>query len=80
MKIESVAPVAAAASPKHADHSRWVKEKTLQLEAAHIQIAGGTFRDAETAGLGRDDAGRYAVFQTEGRTDRDYPFTGANFI
>lgn len=49
MKIESVAPVAAAASPKHADHSRWVKEKTLQLEAAHIQIAGGTFRDAETA-------------------------------
>ena len=49
MSIKAVTPVAGASSPLHPDHSRWVKEKTLSLEAHHIQIAGGTFRDAETA-------------------------------
>lgn len=47
MKVAAVTPVDAAADPKHADHDRWVKERTLAMEVAHAQRMGGTFRDAE---------------------------------
>ena len=47
MKITAVTPVAAAASPSHPDHARWVKEQTLKQEIAHH----GNLRAAETANM-----------------------------
>lgn len=47
MSIKAVTPTAAASSPSHPDHARWVKEQTLKLEVGHH----ATFRDAEAANL-----------------------------
>lgn len=47
MKVTAVTPVAAAASPSHPDHARWVKEQTLKQEIAHH----GSLRAAETANI-----------------------------
>lgn len=47
MKVALVTPGAAAASPSHPDHARWVKEQTLKREI----LAHGTLRDAETANM-----------------------------
>lgn len=48
MKITAVTPTAAAASPAHPDHARWVKEQTLAREVTHAQSIGLSFRHAET--------------------------------
>lgn len=47
MKIVSVTPVAAAASPTHPDHARWVKERTLAREIAQAASEGLGLRVAE---------------------------------
>lgn len=47
MKVTAVTPVAAAASPTHPDHARWVKERTLALEVAQHP----TLRAAESANM-----------------------------
>lgn len=47
MSIKAVTPPAAAASPSHPDHSRWVKEQTLKQEIAHH----GNLRAAESANM-----------------------------
>lgn len=47
-EVSAITPVAAAASPSHPDHDRWVKEKTLKMEVEHAKVTGGTLRDAET--------------------------------
>lgn len=49
MSIKLVTPAAGAASPSHPDHSRWVKERTLEIEARHVHAIGGSIRDAEDA-------------------------------
>lgn len=51
MTIEAVTPVDAAASPAHPDHARWVKDRTLAMEAEHAKAIGLSMRDAETANL-----------------------------
>jgi hypothetical protein len=43
VKVTAVTPSAAAANPLHPDHARWVKERTLAMEAKHH----ATFRAAE---------------------------------
>jgi hypothetical protein len=48
VKITAVTPVAAAASPSHPDHARWVKEQTLKAEIKHAQSLGLSLRHAET--------------------------------
>jgi hypothetical protein len=48
VKVTAVTPSAAAANPSHPDHARWVKEKTLAIEANHANATGVSFRDAET--------------------------------
>lgn len=47
MSVKAVTPSAAASSPSHPDHARWVKEQTLKQELAHH----GSFRAAETANI-----------------------------
>lgn len=47
--VRASSPPAAAASPKHPDHARWVKEQTLRIEVDHARTTGGTLRDAELA-------------------------------
>lgn len=47
--VKPITPSPAAASPTHPDHPRWVKERTLAMEAEHIKLVGGTLRDAEAA-------------------------------
>ncbi len=47
MKITAVTPIAAASSPSHPDHDRWVKEQTLKQEIAHH----GNLRASETANM-----------------------------
>lgn len=47
MKVTSVTPTAAAASPSHPDHARWVKEQTLKVEAEYAQKLGLSSRVAE---------------------------------
>lgn len=47
MKIAAVTPSAAASSPSHPDHARWVKERTLALEIGQHS----TLRDAESANM-----------------------------
>ncbi len=49
MTVKLVTPAAGAQSPSHADHARWVKERTLEIEARHANAIGGSIRDAETA-------------------------------
>ena len=51
MTIKAVTPSDAAASPSHPGHDRWVKERTLAMEANHIALVGGTFRQAEDANI-----------------------------
>lgn len=51
MTIAAVTPVAAAADPKHPDHARWVKDRTLAMEAEHAKVLGLSARDAETANM-----------------------------
>jgi hypothetical protein len=47
VSIKAVTPAAAASSPSHPEHARWVKEQTLKLEVGHH----ATFREAEIANL-----------------------------
>jgi hypothetical protein len=47
VKITAVTPVAAAASPSHPDHARWVKEQTLKQEI----MQHGSLRAAEIANM-----------------------------
>lgn len=47
MNIKAVTPAAAASSPSHPDHARWVKDQTLKLEIG----SHATLREAETANL-----------------------------
>lgn len=47
MSVKLVTPAAAASDPKHPDHARWVKERTLGIEADHALAAGLSFRQAE---------------------------------
>jgi hypothetical protein len=49
VSIKLVTPSAGAASPSHPDHARWVKERTLEVEAKHAHVIGGSIRDAEDA-------------------------------
>lgn len=49
MSVKLVLPAATASSPSHPDHARWVKERTLEVEARHAHVIGGTIRDAEDA-------------------------------
>jgi hypothetical protein len=49
VSVKLVTPAASAASPSHPDHSRWVKERTLEVEARHAHVIGGSIRDAEDA-------------------------------
>lgn len=51
MSIKIVTPSEAAADPKHPEHARWVKERTLAMEANHASAVGLTFRQAEDANL-----------------------------
>ena len=51
MSIRAVVPSDAAAAPTHPEHARWVKERTLAMEANHATMVGGTFRQAESANL-----------------------------
>lgn len=51
MKIQAVTPSAAAASPTHPDHARWVKEQTLAIEANHARVNGTSLREAETENM-----------------------------
>lgn len=48
MTIAAVTPPDAASDPKHPDHDRWVKDRTLKMEIEHAQAAGLTLRHAET--------------------------------
>lgn len=48
MKITAVTPTAAASSPAHPDHARWVKEETLKIEMRDAAARGLSFRDAES--------------------------------
>lgn len=48
MSVKIVTPSDAAASPSHPEHARWVKERTLKIEAEHALRSGLTFRDAES--------------------------------
>jgi hypothetical protein len=45
--IAAVTPPDAASDPKHPDHDRWVKDRTLKMEIEHAQLVGLTLRDAE---------------------------------
>jgi len=45
--ITAVQPPDAASDPKHPDHDRWVKDRTLKMEIEHAQLVGLTLRDAE---------------------------------
>jgi hypothetical protein len=47
VKITAITPIAAASSPSHPDHARWVKDQTLKQEIAHH----GNLRAAETANM-----------------------------
>jgi len=47
VKVTAVTPSAAAASPSHPDHARWVKEQTLAIEANHANARGLSGRHAE---------------------------------
>lgn len=47
MTITAVTPPDAASDPKHPDHDRWVKDRTLKMEIEHAQLVGLTLRDAE---------------------------------
>jgi hypothetical protein len=49
MTIAAAKPSPAAASPKHPEHARWVKDQTLKIEVDHARAMGGTYRDAEVA-------------------------------
>lgn len=49
MSVRLVTPAATASSPSHPDHARWVKERTLEVEARHANVIGGSIRDAEDA-------------------------------
>jgi len=51
MTITAVTPVDAAANPAHPDHARWVKDRTLAMEAEHAKVVGLCMRDAETVNL-----------------------------
>jgi hypothetical protein len=48
VKVTAVTPSAAASSPSHPDHARWVKEHTLKMEVEHARSIGQSTRDAET--------------------------------
>jgi hypothetical protein len=48
VKISAVTPDDAASDPAHPDHDRWVKDRTLAMEARHAAVQGRTFRQAET--------------------------------
>lgn len=47
MTITAVQPPDAASDPKHPDHDRWVKDRTLKMEIEYAQLVGLTLRDAE---------------------------------
>jgi hypothetical protein len=47
--VKIVTPADAASSPSHPDHARWVKERTLAVEADHARRVGASLRDAEIA-------------------------------
>jgi hypothetical protein len=47
--VKAVTPSAAAASPSHPDHARWVKERTLKQEIEHATLIGGTLRVSPVA-------------------------------
>lgn len=47
--VRDNAPSAAAAAPRHPEHPRWLKERTLAIEVKHAQQTGGSLRDAEAA-------------------------------
>jgi hypothetical protein len=51
VSVKIVTPSDAASSPSHPDHARWVKERTLGIEADHARTIGQSFRDAETANI-----------------------------
>jgi hypothetical protein len=51
VKVTAVTPSAAASSPSHPDHARWVKESTLAIEANHARASGLSIRAAETENM-----------------------------
>lgn len=51
MKIDSVTAPAVASDPKHPDHDRWVKERTLKMEIDHAKAVGLPLRVAEAENL-----------------------------
>lgn len=51
MTVKAVTAPDAARDPKHPEHARWVKERTLAAEIQHAQTIGLSARDAETANI-----------------------------
>ncbi len=49
MSVKLITPAATASTPSHPNHARWVKERTLEVEARHTHVIGGSIRDAEDA-------------------------------
>lgn len=47
MKIAPVSAPAQASDPKHPDHDRWVKDRTLKMEVDHAKAVGLPIRVAE---------------------------------
>jgi hypothetical protein len=47
--VKSDTPSPAARAPKHPDHARWVRDRTLKMEADYALATGRTYRDAELA-------------------------------
>jgi hypothetical protein len=47
VKVTAVTPSAAASSPSHPDHARWVKEQTLKMEVDNAKALGLSSRHAE---------------------------------
>lgn len=47
MTIKLVTPSADASDPKHPEHARWVKDRTLKIEADHARATGLSYADAE---------------------------------
>lgn len=51
MKIDSVTAPSQASDPKHPDHNRWVKDRTLKMEIDHAKAVGLPLRAAEAENL-----------------------------
>jgi hypothetical protein len=49
VSIKLVTPGPEAANPKHPDHARWVKDRTMKMEAEHAAKLGLSVRAAEQA-------------------------------